>query len=189
VTAHKVLGLDLSLTCPGIAGIFADARVPWADSLRTEPLRGHQRIDRILRWLETFRADLWAIEGLAFEAHDTDRGNAGLNWMVRHWLWRTGQPYALIAATTLKSYACGKGTASKEDMLLAADRAFPAAAVANNNEADAMWLAHAAAEHAGRPIVTLPAAQRAVLTKTSKPGRGKPERPVITWPDLTGAAA
>jgi Holliday junction resolvasome RuvABC endonuclease subunit len=183
MTAPTVHGLDLSLTCPGIAGITPNGQ-PWADSLRTEPLRGHHRIQRIMNWLRDFQADLWVIEGLAFDAHDTDRGNAGLNWMVRHWLWLADQPYALIPATTLKAYACGKGTASKEDMLLAADRQFPTAAVANNNEADAMWLAHAGAEHLGRPTVRLPAPQRAVLDKMTKPGKGKPARPVIIWPDL-----
>ena len=179
MTDLRVLGLDLSLTCTGIAGITDDS--PWADHITTG-LRGHDRLAAIRTGLREHTADLWVIEGLAYDAHDTERAGAGLHWIIRHALWRRGQRYVLIPPATLKKYATGNGAASKEDMLLAAERAFPGAHVAGNDEADALWLAHAGRDRYGAPTVRIPAPRRALLTAVKK------GRPVIDWPALDSLA-
>jgi Holliday junction resolvasome RuvABC endonuclease subunit len=46
-----------------------------------------------------------------------------------------------ISPTSVKKFATGKGTASKDEMILAATKRFPNVKIANNNEADALWLA------------------------------------------------
>lgn len=180
MSIYRVIGLDLSLTRTGIAGHYNGAM--WADSLTIANTTGHRRLNLILSWLGEWSADLWVIEGLAYDAYDTDRAGAGLHWIVRHRLWNRCQPYAVIPPKTLKLYATGRGDASKEDMRLAADRRFPDVAVANNDEADALWLCHAGLDRLGEPALRLPAAQRAALDGPKRPRKGKPVPSM--WPDL-----
>jgi Holliday junction resolvasome RuvABC endonuclease subunit len=180
----RILGLDLSLNSTGIAGFTAADHHPWAEHLDTGYLTGHDRIEAILRALADYSADLWVIEGIAYDAHDLNRAGAGLNWIVRHWLWRRRQPYVLVITSTLKKYATGRGDADKQAMLLAAERWFPTAQIADDNEADALWLAHAGYDWAGQPAVRLPAAQRGAIRATVR--KKGVTRPVIDWPDLDG---
>jgi hypothetical protein len=109
--APLVVGLDVSLTCTGVAG---DG---WADALRCKG-RGHHR----LHWLasevmeRTRSADLVVIEGPS-HGHGGQAGHhelAGLWWMITHDLWRRGIPYAVVPPVLRTIYATGSGTPAKD---------------------------------------------------------------------------
>lgn len=106
----RVIGLDLSLTCTGVAG------EGWADIIRTG-LRGHPRLAFIVeRVTEHIRgADLVVIEGPSFGGGVAHRHEdlAGLRVMVRHACWRRGIPYAVVPPSCRALYATGKGSGSK----------------------------------------------------------------------------
>lgn len=141
----RVRGLDLSLTATGICGITR-GRV-WTETIPTPSTRtaGHPRLETIRQAIQcyTANADLVVIEGLAFDAHDTERANAGLSWIIRHDLHRRGIAYALVPPSSLKKYATGNGgkDTDKKVMLAAARAAMPDVDVADHNAADALWLA------------------------------------------------
>lgn len=150
--APRIIGLDLSLTSTGVAGIHHGQW--WTDRIRTKELRGHPRIAYLLDAVGGFtrRADLVVIEGLAYDAHDTNRGNAGLSWLVRHGLWRRGIAYVLVPPANRCQYATGKGRADKRHVVAAVQATYGAAVVTNDDEADALVLAAMGARHVGRPI-------------------------------------
>jgi crossover junction endodeoxyribonuclease RuvC len=72
---------------------------------------------------------------------------AGATYMVRHWLWKHDIPYVLVAPTTLKKFATGKGNADKALIIKAVFQRW-AHDVDNNNSADAVVL-----NYIGRAIV------------------------------------
>jgi Holliday junction resolvasome RuvABC endonuclease subunit len=187
----RVVGLDLSLTATGMACSVGGGM--WTDTIRTKT-RGHDRLDYILSNVcEAVRgADLAVIEGLAFDAHDTDRKNAGLNWMVRHALWLKGVPYALIAPATLKQYATGKGSADKDVLLVAGNLHLPPFFVdhePDDNEVDSAWLAAAGCRWLGQPIDTTPASQWGALQTRQERRKGRTVTVGPHWPDLTNRIA
>lgn len=177
----RILGLDLSISCTGVAGNG------WATTIPTKPYskrkasdpaveeqrrldRHHERLAHILNTLTDqylTGVDLVVMEGLAFNSHDVDRQNAGLAWIIRHHLHRLRIPYALVPPACLKTYATGKGggkDADKTAVLAAVDTWFPGL-TADDNAADATVLAAMGYEHLGCPIVTVPDRNRSALTK------------------------
>jgi len=176
-----VLGVDLSLTSTGLAGVAVEGpregnpnpQVHVETERVQSRLAGHDRLEEILtRVVRVARtAQLVVIEGLAFAAHDTGRQGAGLSWLVRHELWREGVPVALVPPANRIQYALGKGVGSK-DVVLAATvlRYRQLATVQGNDEADALLLAAMGSRHLGRPIEEeLPAKHLAALTKAAWP--------------------
>lgn len=176
-----VLGIDLSLTSTGLAAVGwnpqGQAEVE-TGRVRSR-LAGHDRLEEILAVVvRTARtAELVVIEGLAFAAHDTGRQNAGLNWMVRHELWRHGIAVALCPPANRIQYALGKGVGSKDAVLAAAVLRYREhVTLTGNDEADAMILAAMGSRHLGRPLEEeLPARSLEALRK-------------IEWPILEVAA-
>jgi Holliday junction resolvasome RuvABC endonuclease subunit len=74
----------------------------------------------------------------------------------------------------VKKYLTGKGTAGKDEVMMAVARRF-AWFDGDNNEADALGLAAATADHYGAPMVAMPALNRTALA-------------AVTWPEFgTGA--
>ena len=190
----KVVGLDLSLTSTGVAFIAGGGPaqpVAATDRIRHPKLTGHPRIVAILAELDlwTHGATLAVVEGLAYDAHDTDRQNAGLNWIVRHRLHTRRIPYALVPPATLKQYATGSGSADKTAMAAAAAHHLPGIDCDDDNAVDALWLAHTGADHLGIPIAALPDEQRAaVLEQRTVRRRGKDVTVGVRWPDWVRAA-
>ncbi len=167
----RCIGLDLSITCTGIAG------PGWTDTIKpSKKLDTLARIDVIVRELtDRFLAgvDLVALEGIAMAAHDTNRQIAGLNWIVRRELWKRGVPFASVPPMTLKQFICGKGNASKADVVREVTRRFDWFE-GGEDEADAVVLAAMAAERVGAPMAFMPKAQRdAAMAK-------------VAWPELAG---
>lgn len=185
----QVVGLDASLTGFGLAassgeGITRLHRV-------ASKLRGHERLELLLyeiaRWCEG--ADLAVLEGLSFAA----KGNslldlAGLHWLVRHRLWASGVPYAVISPAQLKKFATGNHMADKIEMATAATRRFPLLRIDDHDTADALWACAAGCAHAGQPIVGLPQAQLAVLDAKHTTPKARRGQPKIAWPELAVAA-
>lgn len=171
----KILGLDLSITCTGVAG------AGWTDAIKPPDAKKadiHTRIDFIVRRLHEFLPgiELVALEGISFGSPDTNRQIAGLNWIVRRELWKRGVPFASVPPASLKQFISGKGNAAKADVVREVTRRFPWFQ-GGEDEADAVVLAGMAAERVGQPIVELPKAQREAGMKK------------VVWPDLDGLAA
>jgi hypothetical protein len=145
----------------------------------------HQVCDLLDDWGVLSGRCLVVVEGPSYGSpSQSQRGHherAGLWWGVTTAIWSAGVPLVVVSPPTLKKYATGNHQADKGAMMVAcATRLdWPPG---NDNEADAMWLAHAAADHNGWPIAAMPAIQRAALDATTKP-KGKPRHPVIAWPD------
>lgn len=109
----KILGLDTSLSCTGVAGRG------WTDVIRTPAkLRGPARHNLILQELMVHFSgvDLVVIEGGAY-SRNAQAGHEeliGLRQMIYHKLWTLDIPYAIISPTTRAKYATGKGNADKD---------------------------------------------------------------------------
>ncbi len=177
-----VIGLDLSLTSTGIAG------VDWADALRPKStLRGHPRLAWIVNEIadRVRRADLAVIEGAAY-GHGAQAGHhelAGLWWMVTQSLWRRAIPYAVIAPSQLKVYACGtanpaadypKATRSKVAKGMVRDAVaqlfgLECEGSGRYDKADAAVLAHMGRDWLGHPAAALPERHRRALTAAAWP--------------------
>jgi len=166
--SERVVGLDLSLTSTGIAGIPDPMRreVPWVERVTSEPeskkptVADRQlRIAMIrLRVLEVIGTHprLVVVEQPAFsrttgQQHD----RSGLWWTVVDALIRRGIPVAEVSPTTLKRYALGKGGGKgtdKDKVLAAVVRRYLDVDVTGNDEADALVLAAMGARALGYPI-------------------------------------
>jgi crossover junction endodeoxyribonuclease RuvC len=172
----RVIGLDLSLASTGVAG---NAGGGWVARIRTQASTEPAQLAR-LRWIRgavmdyVRHADLVMVEGLAM-ASTTGRHltRAGLWHMVMDRIDAAGIPWSEVSPGTLKRYATGKGNASKDAVLAAVVRRFPAVEVTNADQADALVLAAMGADHLGHPLVPMPAAHRAALD-------------AVAWPDQKG---
>lgn len=170
---EKVYGLDLSLASTGIA-----CNAGWTDTLKPPAkLRGHERLAWLLGAIKEHvrSADLVIVEGPSYGSQKGQAGHherAGLWWMVTHWLWTAGVPFAVAPPSSVKKYATGSGVAGKDAMLLAAAKRFPWFD-GDNNACDGLWLCAAGADHLGVPMVAMPQAHRAALAG-------------VEWPVLAG---
>lgn len=173
MTPPKVLGLDLSLTCTGVAGRG------WTDTIKPHTaMRGEDRLLFIRQQIITTWVPgtaLVAIEGPSYAS--TGRGQherAGLWWMVACALRTHGIPVAVIPPSSVKKYATGRGNAAKADMVREVTKRFPWFD-GGEDEADALVLASMAADHLGQPMAQMPATHRAALD-------------AVQWPDLPALA-
>jgi Holliday junction resolvasome RuvABC endonuclease subunit len=163
-----VIGLDLSLTCTGIAS------PNWTDKIRTK-LRGDARLayleDAIAGVLTV--ADMVAMEGPSF-GHGALAGHedlAGLRVLIRRYCHRRGIPYAVIPPSSLKLYAAGRGNASKGEVRSAvADRyGIHTEGPSRYDEADAYTAVAAAYDWLGYPLAAVPERNRGALAGCAWP--------------------
>lgn len=158
-----VVGLDLSLTCTGVAG------AGWTDHIRPKNMVGHPRLAHLIEQVGTFirSADLVVIEGPSFGGGVRHRHEdlAGLRVMARHWCWSHGIPYALMPPSCRALYAAGKGNASKGEVRTAiADRyGIELEGRARYDEADAYALCAAGLDWLGHPLAAVPDKNRTGL--------------------------
>lgn len=108
-----VIGLDLSLTCTGVAG------PGWSDIIRTK-LRGDARLDYLLITVASFikQADMVVMEGPSY-GHANLGGHeelAGLRCSVRLYCHRRKIPYGVVPPSSLKLFATGNGRAAKGEV-------------------------------------------------------------------------
>ncbi|MFD7639608.1 hypothetical protein ACFV4P_03050 [Kitasatospora sp. NPDC059795] len=184
-----VIGLDLSLTSTGIAG------VDWADALRPKAgVRGHARLDWHLREIaeRTRAADLVVVEGAAY-GHGAQAGHhelAGLWWHVTQMLWRRGTPYATVPPVQRTIYACGAANPAKDypkNVRARVAKGMVRDAVAQRyglecegagryDKADAAVLALMGRDWLGMPVVEVPETHRRALAGVAWP---EPAQPVL----------
>lgn len=173
----RVIGLDLSLTCTGVAG------EGWTDIIRPKAgLRGHPRLAFIVGQVATHirNADLVVIEGPSFGGGVAHRHEdlAGLRVMVRHACWRRGIPYAVVPPSCRALYATGKGSGSKGAVRDAVRERYGVECdgPGRYDQADAYTLLAMGLHHLGWPLAVLPDSHRRGLDGCQ-------------WPDMEGLAA
>lgn len=169
-----VIGLDLSLTCTGVAGIG------WTDRIRTK-LRGDERLAYLETEIVSFIrvADLVVMEGPSF-GHSGPRFHedlAGLRVLVRRYCHRHQIPYAVIPPSNLKLYVAGHGKATKGEVRSAiADRYDVHTEGAGRYDmADAYGALAAAHDWVGQPLAAVPERNATALA-----GCQWPEREAVT---------
>jgi crossover junction endodeoxyribonuclease RuvC len=154
----RVVAFDLSLTSTGVADQNGTRRIR---SKKTGEERLIEIRDAVLQAcgfapIVGILPDLVVIEGFSYGSKGSSTVDiGGMGWIVRVALYEAGIPYEVVSPSTIKIFACGKGNAKKDDVLLAAVRRLDYQGN-SGDEADALWL-YALAMHAlGSPIVTLP---------------------------------
>lgn len=172
MTAPRVVGLDLSLTATGVS----DGEKCWLiRSKGTKTATLDDRRKRLTRLADEvdescFGVDLVVVEGPSFgqarQGGQHDR--AGLWWLVIH-LVGSGRDVVEVPPASLKTYATGKGNASKDEVLAAVVRRYPDVDVADNNTADALVLAAMGLRHLGHAIDDLPLTHLRAMSKVAWP--------------------
>lgn len=170
----RIMGLDLSITAPGIALPDGTTR-----TVKTKATDGDRRLQRIVDEVGLALGegadgigdgvDLVVIEDLP--THAKSAGITGMvHGAVRLRLIDFNTPYVLVTPATLKAYATGRGNADKTAMAVAAlkrtGREF-----ADDNQCDAFWLRAAGLDWYDASEFTMPQAQRDRLTKVAWPDR------------------
>jgi Holliday junction resolvasome RuvABC endonuclease subunit len=176
MTGPKVIGLDLSLTCSGIAGIG------WTDTIRPgAKLRGHERLQWIQERVGDFvrTSDLVIVEGPSYGNQGQQRQSghherAGLWWLITQTLWTIKTPFAVVTPAGRAKYATGRGNAAKADVVREVTRRFDWFD-GGEDEADALILAAMGADHLGHPMVVMPKLHRDALD-------------AVAWPEAVMAA-
>ena len=139
--SKRLLGLDLSLTAAGWALVW-DGSPKWG--IIKSRHKGVKRLSEIRNEVRDIinqtQPSLAVIEGYSYGSSQGMAGLAELGGVVRLLLLDTGVPFIVVAPTTNKKFATGKGNAEKDLML---KRVFQhwGADMNNNNEADAFALA------------------------------------------------
>lgn len=172
-----IIGVDPSLTATGLAllrppvpttGGIADiaswdvTTVASKPSQNPDPHRGMDgRMYSIVSKVSEFTAiniggkepvTLTVVEGPAFAKNNgMAHERAGLWWRLYALLSAWG-PVLVVPPTIRAKYATGKGNAGKDEVLLAASKAYPDAGFTDNNQADAVVLAAIGARMLDYPV-------------------------------------
>lgn len=171
-----VLGLDLSLTGTGICYLDGDG-IAVLRTVRCGKLTGHERMRWILDAIaETQRGqhvDLVVIEGPSYGSQGGQRGHherAGLWWLVAQSLSDRGRSYAVVAPKARAKYATGNGNDGKKRVLEhVRERYGHLRTIANDNEADALVLAHMGVDRLGGHLVDVPELNRQAIDRADWP--------------------
>ena len=172
----KIIGIDPSLGCTGLAGDGWTDRIESEKGLTKKPVgyraqRLGEICGKILSACEG--ATLVVIEEPARskQAQPGHHESAGLWWAIVIGLHCWGIRVVQVGPSALKFYATGNGSASKEAMREAQRLWLPSyeipAGKKGEDEVDALWLSAMGHDHAGRAVVRLPARQRAALEKVT----------------------
>lgn len=162
----RFVGIDFSTTSTGVA-IFDGDHVQ-AFTIRSASTGDtlsdyYQRISdlglNIVGTIDLRADDVIGIEGIAFAARGQKVDRLHYAWhRTVELLVRVHSEPLVITTNQVKQLATGRGTAQKDEVLLATERRVPHAMVQNNDEADAVWIAVGASILAGSPVIDLPAA-------------------------------
>jgi hypothetical protein len=173
-----VLGLDLSITATGIC-------TPTAELSTFRPtLDGDARLWEIRNHVVSLLpgVELVAIEG-PFVGRGVTLPLAMLHGAVRVALISNSTPFLVVPPATLKTYATGRGNATKPDMRMELfkrttrtdphdtdeHRTHGGLDIADDNQTDAWWLRALALDLAGAPVLSLPQTHRRALDKLALP--------------------
>lgn len=143
------LGLDLSLTETGTT-VLKDGNLVSKGVIKSKP-SGKRPCDEVRRIqgivndikkiLDEHNPDMVILEGIAFMARNTTAlaQLAGLSYMVRSEIVDRNIPFLVVAPTSLKKFATGKGNAQKDVVMLETYKRY-GVSILNNNECDAYCL-------------------------------------------------
>ena len=177
----RVVALDVSLTCTGVAirdpdAVFDSPETrqikPPAKYARPGPERLWYHDEELRKLLADSRPDLVVIEGYPFGVKGKGaRSLAELGGVVRLRLHRAGVPFVEVNPSKLKILARGTTKVKKEAVTIAAVRRLGYQGD-DNNEADALWLLEFVLQHyalSGR--ADLPKSHTRALRGISWPAR------------------
>jgi Holliday junction resolvasome RuvABC endonuclease subunit len=134
----KIMGLDLSITCTGIA--YPDTSVQALKPRGKGDARLEHTADHVGLAARTSGAELVVIEGLGGRyLGEASRVIPMLHGAVRLELMRNKIPYMLLSPSSLKKFATGNGSADKTGMALAALKRL-GREYSTSDECDADWL-------------------------------------------------
>lgn len=142
------LGIDQSLTSPGFAAVATDGKYISSTTLRiSRALKGPERLLHIAKGLVEFVSMYDKVLACAREGYSVNSVNrpfdlgtvAGAVDLTCAWFFESS-PY-VVAPTSLKKFATGSGSASKQQMLYAVSNRFPIDLGDRDDEADAIFLA------------------------------------------------
>jgi crossover junction endodeoxyribonuclease RuvC len=110
----NVIGLDLSLTAPGLAVVGR------TETLRTDAKRGDKRLGDIRDWLMHYAATRHLSLAMIEAVPPYDHASSSLeriHGVAREVLARFDVPFAYVNVTALKRFATGNGRADKSDVM------------------------------------------------------------------------
>lgn len=151
----RVVAVDTSLTSTGIAS--SDG---WVSRVRSKPTsrllgdreaRLREIVDTVLLTMQhrgmpdlvVVEAPMYAGTKSSASVHD----RAGLWWLLVSQVRGAGVPVVEIPPTCRVKYACGKGNASKDEVMAAAIRRYPQYEISGNDVADGVVLVQMALDH------------------------------------------
>lgn len=171
----KVIGIDPSLTCTGIASNLGWTDTVGQDGVTTLPLPSRvAAIDHIVASILELAggdADLYVIESPSLAS----KGGApverhALYWLLLRNLLAREKRVATVAPSQRIMYALGKGVGSKTAIADAVARRFPAIETGgNDNVCDALILAAMGADYLSVPMADMPQTHRRALAKVAWP--------------------
>lgn len=175
---NVTVGIDLSLTSTAVGTLDLSSGEVVLNRVRSSGSKDASLSEKLARY-RRLASDITeqvvkvkplavAIEGAQFStSKDTSaHRRAGLWWHTVNLIASEGIAILEVPPTTLKKWATGKGNAGKDMMVAAGARRW--ANVAQNDEADAAWLADLVAYCLGEPTSTLVSrtkARDAVISK------------------------
>lgn len=182
-TAPTVIGLDTSLTGTGIASSRGWCHVIGYTRTRTKDpgitqLPHPARLTAMKGVRDQVLTTIGRPDLVVLELPAPSRSGGGAH--ERAWLWwecydrltQADIPIALMSTGQRALYATGKGNASKNAVVDAVARRWPAwTTEGDDNAADAVTLMAAGRDWAGHPIAPMPKTHRAAIAKA-------------LWPDL-----
>lgn len=178
-----MIGLDVSLTCTGIAG------PGWTAHARPRKLAGHARLAWLMDEVGHYLSDevtLAVIEGPSYGPGVAHRHEdlAGLRVMVRHLCWRRAIPYAVVPPANRAMYATGSGRADKPAVHAAVAERYGIRpeGPARYDEADALALAAMGRHWLGHPLAEVPARHARALESCQWPTLPEPQWPTLPEP-------
>lgn len=178
------VGIDPSLTQPGLAHAIPDGKPPRGFSCSTWTLTLVDEADMDRRLAIAVRrvvdevplCNLVAIEGLSLASNQgSSQERAALHYMLRAKLVTREQRFIIVPPTTLKKFICATGAAKKELMLKEMFRRY-GVDTDDNNQADAAALAIFGLAHDGHiPMTQIQADQMRSfkLPKVKKAKKGR----------------
>lgn len=186
----KIMGVDLSVTCTGVA--YPDTSVQALKPKR----KGDARLKEIANFLEdavqTSGAELVVIEGLGGRyLGEASRVIPMLHGAVRLTLMEIKVPYMLLSPSSLKKFATGNGSADKTGMALAALKRL-GREYATSDECDADWLriagrmAYGLGEYVPRWNADKPEGLRMPQENLKALRWSITKREPIVWPEVGG---
>ncbi len=161
----RVLALDLSVSSTGIADPAGDLST--FSPSRKGDRRQSEIASRLMHIAASRFAELVVLEEGVYRSQAAFQLGM-LHGALRDRLQVNGIPYLVVSPASVKTYATGKGNATKPDMRMELFKRMELD-VRDDNQVDAWWLRALALDLAGQPVLELPQTHRRALDKLTLP--------------------